>query len=275
MATTRKGFTLIELLVVIAIIAILAAILFPVFARAKAKAQETQCLNNIKQISLAILTYASDYDQFTPLQFSGDRDEGDMQDVWELLHSYLKTAEILRCPVEPDSADMRGLVTLDTYATSYAVNGLQYTSTQTVDDVAYADHAPTDGVFVYFIEDDNAWYDEGYGGIGYDHPWEAQCSIDFLSNPVQVYMVWDAVVEYPAGWSNWSDIDELALHATSAVCKGWQEVHANRTGGTVFLDPDFRHGGRNRCNFAFCDGHAKSLDTNQATTGGYSTWYLP
>ena len=57
----RIGFTLIELLVVIAIIAILAAILFPVFARVRTKAQQTNCLSNLKQIAMAEKMYASDY----------------------------------------------------------------------------------------------------------------------------------------------------------------------------------------------------------------------
>jgi prepilin-type N-terminal cleavage/methylation domain-containing protein/prepilin-type processing-associated H-X9-DG protein len=59
----RRGFTLIELLVVIAIIAILAAILFPVFAKAREKARQTSCLSNVKQISLGILMYVQDYDE--------------------------------------------------------------------------------------------------------------------------------------------------------------------------------------------------------------------
>jgi prepilin-type N-terminal cleavage/methylation domain-containing protein len=59
----RKGFTLIELLVVIAIIAILAAILFPVFAKAREKARQSSCLSNIKQIGLAFLQYCQDYDE--------------------------------------------------------------------------------------------------------------------------------------------------------------------------------------------------------------------
>src|SRR4051794_23482927 len=60
----KKAFTLIELLVVIAIIAILAAILFPVFAQAKAAAKKTNCVSNLKQLSLANLMYAGDYDDF-------------------------------------------------------------------------------------------------------------------------------------------------------------------------------------------------------------------
>ncbi len=62
----RRGFTLIELLVVIAIIAILAAILFPVFAKAREKARQSSCLSNLKQIGLATLQYVQDYDETLP-----------------------------------------------------------------------------------------------------------------------------------------------------------------------------------------------------------------
>ena len=63
---TRRGFTLIELLVVIAIIAILAAILFPVFARAREKAKATNCLSNCKQLILGMMMYVQDYDDNYP-----------------------------------------------------------------------------------------------------------------------------------------------------------------------------------------------------------------
>ena len=66
----RRGFTLIELLVVIAIIAILAAILFPVFAKAREKARQTSCLSNMKQIALGLLSYAQDYDECFPSEWA-------------------------------------------------------------------------------------------------------------------------------------------------------------------------------------------------------------
>jgi prepilin-type N-terminal cleavage/methylation domain-containing protein len=69
---SRRGFTLIELLVVIAIIAILAAILFPVFAQAREKARETTCISNCKQIGTGLLMYCQDYDEITPFMHYPD-----------------------------------------------------------------------------------------------------------------------------------------------------------------------------------------------------------
>ncbi len=92
----RRGFTLIELLVVIAIIAILAAILFPVFARAREKARQTSCLSNLKQIGLAALMYAQDYDE----TFTGSNQNCAPPNLaWsQLIEPYLKNEQILICP---------------------------------------------------------------------------------------------------------------------------------------------------------------------------------
>ncbi|MFP4250042.1 MAG: DUF1559 domain-containing protein [Armatimonadota bacterium] len=128
----RHGFTLIELLVVIAIIAILAAILFPVFARAREKARQSSCLSNVKQINLGILMYAQDYDErFPPYRWNQDPP----QSVWidrdnsaamnrhfwaECVEPYLNNLQILFCP--SSNYDVSTMSNGKRYLT-YAYNG--------------------------------------------------------------------------------------------------------------------------------------------------------
>jgi prepilin-type N-terminal cleavage/methylation domain-containing protein/prepilin-type processing-associated H-X9-DG protein len=114
----RKGFTLIELLVVIAIIAILAAILFPVFARAREKARQASCSSNLKQLALGMIMYAQDYDETLSAGYHdpnrldspvvpGDPDFNyhDGLDVWfncwsNAIYPYIKNTQIFLCPSE-------------------------------------------------------------------------------------------------------------------------------------------------------------------------------
>ncbi|MGI5819996.1 MAG: type II secretion system protein [Armatimonadota bacterium] len=94
----RRGFTLIELLVVIAIIAILAAILFPVFARAREKARQSSCLSNAKQIGLGMQMYIQDYDErFPDLYYNLDVPPGRV-DVVMCLEPYIMNLAIWDCP---------------------------------------------------------------------------------------------------------------------------------------------------------------------------------
>jgi prepilin-type N-terminal cleavage/methylation domain-containing protein/prepilin-type processing-associated H-X9-DG protein len=101
---SRKGFTLIELLVVIAIIAILAAILFPVFAQAREKARATSCLSNLKQSATATLMYVQDYDETFPLSLYLGSDGGPGPCLMTFYHGltpYQKNGDIMRCPSAP------------------------------------------------------------------------------------------------------------------------------------------------------------------------------
>ena len=95
MLSKRRGFTLIELLVVIAIIAILAAILFPVFSRAKDKAEQTRCLSNIKQWGLAEKLYMSDWDDVFGLSITA----GAVQ-YPDLIWKYMKNRDVIHCPAD-------------------------------------------------------------------------------------------------------------------------------------------------------------------------------
>ncbi len=113
--TQKSGFTLIELLVVIAIIALLAAILFPVFARARENARKSSCLNNEKQVALGLLQYVQDYDERFPLlRFPGpnsarDAPWGQFRNEWfgwqHAALPYIKSVQVFRCPSEGDGND--------------------------------------------------------------------------------------------------------------------------------------------------------------------------
>jgi len=109
----KKGFTLIELLVVIAIIAILAAILFPVFAKVREKARQTSCLSNEKQLGLAFIQYAQDYDETYPKDTNGGYNNG-----WAgQIYSYVKSTALYACPDDPTRPSVAGAYTL-----SYGMN---------------------------------------------------------------------------------------------------------------------------------------------------------
>jgi prepilin-type N-terminal cleavage/methylation domain-containing protein/prepilin-type processing-associated H-X9-DG protein len=129
----RNGFTLIELLVVIAIIAILAAILFPVFAQARDKARQTTCLSNFKQIGLGVMMYVQDWDETYPVnrlaQLSGGSECNQKMITWKTATlPYVKNFQVYKCPSngnnskgdETKNAESLGY---PTFPISYAYNG--------------------------------------------------------------------------------------------------------------------------------------------------------
>ncbi len=110
----KKGFTLIELLVVIAIIAILAAILFPVFARAREKARQASCESNLKQIALAIHMYTQDYDGDFPAHWIIDNSVSPAYECWpDVVQPYIKNSQVFICP--SNKSVPRGMHQMTTY----------------------------------------------------------------------------------------------------------------------------------------------------------------
>jgi len=120
----RRGFTLIELLVVIAIIAILAALLFPVFARAKNAAKDAVTISNLKQLGAAFALYTADYDDVLPpvtdgplgiareggwtfYTAFGEGEAGRFSPERGALYSYVKSAEVFKCPLDGDANQSR------------------------------------------------------------------------------------------------------------------------------------------------------------------------
>jgi len=140
----RRGFTLIELLVVIAIIAILAAILFPVFAQARGKARSVTCLNNMKQLGLAFMMYAQDYDEVTcPVTRISFLPAGIIVEdgfnwyreryYWlQLLRPYAKNSQVGRCPENPGSDPVGTIINLNYGANRQAFSGPEGVPTVTL-----------------------------------------------------------------------------------------------------------------------------------------------
>ncbi len=112
MVYRKRAFTLIELLVVIAIIAILAAILFPVFAQAREKARQTSCLSNTKQLGTAVHMYVQDYDEMFALNiYLAPPPANRVFTLYEAHFPYIKNQQIFVCPSDPNSQDWQPYLT--------------------------------------------------------------------------------------------------------------------------------------------------------------------
>jgi len=148
----RTGFTLIELLVVIAIIAILAAILFPVFARAREKARQASCASNLKELALGVLMYAGDYDERLVTRYYSGGGQ------WEtsLVQPYIKNMQICRCP--------------STAEYSYGYNQ-DYLNNRKLAEIQY----PSETVMICDVGKVN----NSSGGTGYDHGVSKPSSTNF------------------------------------------------------------------------------------------------
>ena len=225
-----SGFTLIELLVVIAIIAILAAILFPVFARARENARKTSCASNLKQIGLGMLQYSQDYDEQLLNHFYGqdgwDKStsptSGAVKYKWmDAVQPYVKSSQLFVCP---SASDKR-------YKPQQSLVGSETTSPD----------PPNFGYGGYAMN--NVAY---AGGDAFTPPvWESAKSLSNLPTPATTVWVVDANGQF-----------EIA-NATSNGVGNPTLLNGNPDVNWIY----WRHLDFN--NVLFCDGHVKAMNTGQ------------
>ena len=274
----RKGFTLIELLVVIAIIAILAAILFPVFAQARAKSRNAKCESNLKQLTLAFLQYAQDNDDTLPASNyyliisdgSGAGNGTSTNGSWYwLVDPYVKAGvtqagtaankSVFECP-EIDAGEAY-LDTAGTIRGQYNINVNYFRST-----AKSTDHNPSDGICQNWLSSDNT---VPAGGKGTDSVyWGRPAILAQIQAPANVVALADG---NGFNMSSGCDYDQYSL------CPGYTNVDG--TTGDVSLMPHDSYysghaGARTRhtggSNYAFLDGHVKWFKGPDAPANPYS-----
>jgi prepilin-type N-terminal cleavage/methylation domain-containing protein/prepilin-type processing-associated H-X9-DG protein len=240
----RKGFTLIELLVVIAIIAILAAILFPVFAQAREKARSTSCLSNLKQNALATISYVQDYDETFPpaLEFPA----GCVQTYVQELMPYQKSVGTWSCPDAPQETSWPNFASvLGIAGSSLGVTGVICPSSPTI---VYSSYAIDDSVIDYpslatLLEH-----------TAYNTTTDSQ-----IPYPDQTGLIYDGFMADVVSTSTGTAAAAAGLLGSGT--EGCQPIRE---------DIDGRHNGN--ANAAFVDGHAKvvhcGISNNAAGDGG-------
>jgi prepilin-type N-terminal cleavage/methylation domain-containing protein/prepilin-type processing-associated H-X9-DG protein len=230
------GFTLIELLVVIAIIAILAAILFPVFAQARAKARQASCLSNVKQWGLGFTMYVQDYDERTPLA-GYEQCLGTPSQWHNAIQPYIKNKGILVCPSDP--TQQFAAFDAERPRASYLYNdflnlpgpwtGNCATHTRNVDAMANF-VAPADTII---LTEGKLWSARGTGSVA--------------GSPIFAQNISGLIVGYAS-----------RAGAAWTYDNGRNQNYQGVNGG-------FHNGG---ANFAFADGHAKWFRTPTRDIGG-------
>lgn len=236
----RRGFTLIELLVVIAIIAILAAILFPVFAQAREAARKTSCASNLKQIGLGIMQYVQDYDETYPCNWvSGlwqTQPAPGLNAKWmDLIQPYVKNDGIFNCP--SDANKTRAYIYKDRLPAASDVSWGSYCT-----NVAYWD-----------------------GNVG------TPPSSDFNNQKVTLAAVTQPADTIWAGDGNGSFQTAWPNIGAQPVINQNKPRTLGLNGGTDLHEGAWVERHQEKCNVVWADGHVSSVSldkmTEKATTG--------
>ncbi len=236
---TPQGFTLIELLVVITIISILAAILFPVFARARENARRTSCQSNLKQIGIAMSMYSQDYDErLVPQAIYGPNKTGDGQTSFNwnyCLDPYIKSEQVYLCP----SRNQQTMVRYNEPETNYGYNRAGQPS----------DSLVRSGSANYALG--GAW-DAAGNQLG----WSTVLTLAAVPNPSDTVVIGDAVTWLQA------EANGLAYWGNGYPYLHWSAN--NPATGAATGSPDPRH--FDGANFVYLDGHVKWHKTPLSST---------
>ncbi|MDR3709419.1 MAG: DUF1559 domain-containing protein [Capsulimonadaceae bacterium] len=227
---SKKAFTLIELLVVIAIIAILAAILFPVFATAREKARQSTCASNLKQIGLAYVQYCQDNDEVTPYACWKNGYCGGSGAYWGtspgwLLYPYVKSTAVWRCP-----SDSVNTIPVNPPSSSNTLGG--------VNNVSY-------GYNLFYFE--------------LCHAPLSSCASNSAPVPLQMSQV-SSPASIVAFFGSWGPGDPWSIEQSAAFVK----IEGYPTATVPALAVGHSQGG----NAAFADGHVKWLPSNYLMSQG-------
>jgi len=248
----NSAFTLIELLVVIAIIAILAAILFPVFAQAKEAAKRTSCLSNAKQVGLALYMYAGDNDDFTPTPYEYfGPGPFVLEDSWQLVSPYIKSENLWFCPddgVKNCDTD-EGLPNVTGPGDPCISYGSNWGPMQ-----SFNKNAQEGGMYSTF-----EFLPAGGPYVAYACPGISMTSVD---SPAQMFAFGDS-----------EDTPWYTICMGSILSRTWlaSELSGGAgNGSNLTALSQVRHGGK--FNFGFADGHAKMIPMSGGIWTGGLQW---
>ena len=251
----RSAFTLIELLVVIAIIAILAAILFPVFAQAREKARMTSCLSNQKQLGLGFVQYAQDYDESFPIGYNWSGTMPGPQTWPQEISSYVKSTGVFTCPDDSIAGTIDPNFGL---AMSYAVNGMIWENWGSATPGNLVGPSGNIG---------GAWSSDSrnVGGL----------NLSQISRPADSILLnerWsqDCKKQWGVGSEDWAskwDHNNVTDGNDMALPDGTQTVSASFNAGQYGSVSIHTTG---FSNFAFCDGHVKAMKPGQTHPLGWN-----
>lgn len=232
---SRRAFTLIELLVVIAIIAVLAAILFPVFAQAREKARQTQCTSNLRQIGMAITQYLQDYDEAFPCNWYGSlwpsAPRTNRYKWMDAVYPYIKNEGIFRCPSDSGSRS-------------------RYVYYQNLPDASVNNW----GSYCTNV----AYWDPGPGQPPSSDVTSGQTvRLAAVMRPAETVWAADANGSFQCAWPN--------IAQQPAISPGTPRLLGFRGGGGTLLEGALVERHQNRLNVVWCDGHAKAADLDRLT----------